>query len=134
MKKQFIALTATAALVAGTGVALFASPAQADGPERHAYGQVGGASYDIEVEKEHRFKIDADINGVAKGSTWKMVVRHDGKKVGTRTSRAVRDDGRWEVEFREIRSANTPGADTFKVTLKRVGTSTKATRTMRFAS
>ena len=47
----------------------------------------------------------------------------------------MRDDGRYEVDFREIRSANTAGADTFKVTIKRVGGGgSKVTRTLRFAS
>jgi hypothetical protein len=133
MKKQLIALTTATALVAGTGAALVASPAQADGPERHARGQVAGAAYEISIEKERRFEVDADLDGVPVGSTWRMVVRHDGKRVGASTARAVRDDGRYEVDFREVRSANTAGADTFKVTLKRVGTSAKVTRTLRFA-
>jgi hypothetical protein len=134
MKKQLIALTTASALVAGTGAALLATPAQADGPERHARGQVAGAAYEIGVEKDRRFEVDADLDGVPAGSSWRMVVRHDGERIGSSTARAVRDDGRYEVDFREIRSANTPGADTFKVTLKRVGTSTKVTRTLRFTS
>lgn len=133
MKKQLIALTTAATLIAGTGAALIASPAQADGPERHAYGQIGGASYDIGIEKDRVFEIDADLDGVTAGSTWRMVVRHDGKKVGTRTANAVPDDGRWEVDFREVRSADTAGPDTFKVTLKRTDGPGKAKKTLTFA-
>ncbi|WP_028644498.1 hypothetical protein [Nocardioides sp. URHA0020] len=132
MKKQLIVLTTAGTLIAGTGAALVAAPAQADGPERHAYGTVAGASYEIAVEKERRFEVDADLDDVAAGSSWRMVVRHEGKVVGTRTARAVRDDGRWEVDFREVRSKNTKGADTFKVTIKRVG-GPKVVRTLRFA-
>ena len=133
MKKQLIATATAAALIGGTGAALVASPAQADGPERHARGQVAGAAYEIAIEKERVFEVDADLDGVPAGSTWRMVVRHDKKVVGTRTARAVRDDGRWEVDFREVRSKNTAGADTFKVTLKRVGGSAKVTKTLTFA-
>lgn len=133
MTKRTIALTAAGVLAVGALTALAAGPAQADGPERHARGQVAGAAYDISVEKDRRFEVDADIDGVPAGSTWRMVVRHEGKRVGVRTAQAVRDDGRWEVDFREVRSKDTSGADTFKVTLKRVGGPGKVTRTLHFA-
>jgi hypothetical protein len=133
MKKQLIALTTATTLAAGTGTALVATPAHADGPERHARGHIAGAAYDIEVEKEGRFRTDAELDGAPARSKWRMVVRHDGKRVGVRTARAERDDGRWEVDFRAVRSANTPGADRFKVTLKRVGGKAKVTRVLRFA-
>lgn len=132
MSKRIIALSTAAALVAGSAATLVAVPAQADGPERHAHGRVAGAEYEISIEKERRFEVDADLDGVPAGSTWRMVVRHDGKRVGTSTARAVRDDGRWEVDFREVRSADTSGGDTFKVTLSRVGGAGKVTRTLSF--
>ncbi len=132
MKMQLIALTTATALAAGTGAVLIAAPAQADGPEREAHGRVAGATYDIGIEKERRFEVDAELDGVPAGSTWRMVVRHDGKVVGTRTARAVRDDGRWEVDFRDVRSSNTPGADRFKVMLERVGSKASVTRTLTF--
>ena len=131
MKKQLIALS-TATLMIGTGAAaLVAAPAQADGPERHAHGRVAGASYEIGIEKERRFEIDADLDGVPAGSTWKLYVRHEGKRIAVRTARAVRDDGRWEVDFRDVRASNTAGKDTFKVRIKQVG-GPSVTRTITF--
>lgn len=132
MMKRTIALTTATALAAGTAAVLVAVPAQADGPERHAHGRVAGAAYDITIEKDRRFEVDADLDGVPAGSTWRMVVRHDGTRVGTSTARAVRDDGRWEVDFREVNSADTSGGDAFTVTLSRVGGSGKVTRTLSF--
>lgn len=121
--KRMTALVATGALVAVPATVLTAGAAQAaDGPERHARGTVGGARYDISVEKERsRFEIDTDLRSANRGSKWKVTVRHDGRLVGTDTARAVRDDGGYEVEFRDFHSRNTPGKDRFKVTIKKVG-------------
>ncbi|MDF1606292.1 hypothetical protein [Nocardioides sp. YIM 152315] len=132
MTNRMIALTTAGALVAGSAALLAAPVAQADGPERHAHGRVAGATYEIAVEKERRFEVDADIDGVPAGSTWRLVVVHDGERVGARTAAAVRDDGRWEVDFREVRSRNTAGPDRFKVTLTRVGGPGKVTRKLAF--
>jgi hypothetical protein len=134
MLKRTMALTAATALVTGTGTMLAAAPAHADGPEKHAYGSVGGGRYAISAEKEHRyFEVDAELDGVAAGSTWRMVVRHAGKRVGSHTARAHRDDGRYEVDFREFNLRNTAGKDTFRVTLRRVNGSAQVTRTVLFA-
>lgn len=130
--KRPITLIAAGVLLAGPTVLMAAAPAQAE-PEKHARGTVAGARYDISVEKERgRFDADADLEGVAAGSRWKMVVRHDGRRVGARTARAVRDDGRFEVDFREVRSADTAGRDVFKVTLKRTDGAGKVTRKLVF--
>lgn len=132
MKKRSIALATAVALAGGTATAALAAPASADGPERHAHGTIGGATYEIGIEKEHRFEVDADLDGVPAGSTWKLVVRHDGKRIATRVAHAEPDDGRYEVDFREVHSRNTPGADRFKVKIVRVGGSDKVVRTLGF--
>jgi hypothetical protein len=81
--KRTIALTAATAVVAGSGFAL-ATPAFADGPEKQAHGTIGGARYEISAEKDDgRYEVDADLDGVP-GSTWKLVVRHDGKVIAKR--------------------------------------------------
>ncbi|WP_343908235.1 hypothetical protein, partial [Nocardioides aquiterrae] len=114
--------------------ALTAAPAQADGPERHAHGTVAGARYEISAEKDAgRFEVDADLDGVPAGSAWKMVVRHDGEKVATRTAKAVRDDGRYDVDFREVRRGDSAGKDVFRVTLTRTDGAGRVTRTLTFA-
>jgi len=132
MLKRTIALTAAGTLVAGTAATVLALPAHADGPERDAHGQVAGAAYEISIDKERKYEVDADIDGVAANSTWKMVVHHNGTKVGTRTADAKRDDGRWEVDFRDVRSADKAGKDTFKVKLVRTDGPGKVTRTLSF--
>ncbi len=130
--KRTITLTTATLVVAGGSTLLLTPPAHAD-LEKHARGTVAGARYDISVEKERgHFDVDAELDGVAARSAWKMVVRHDGAKVATRTARATRDDGRWEVDFREVRRPDTAGSDVFKVTLKRTDGAGKVTRTLRF--
>lgn len=133
--KRTIALTTATALVAGSGALLVAAPAQADGPERHARGTIAGAQYEISAEKDNgRFEVDADIDRVPAGSTWKMVVRHDGKKVATRTATAVRDDdGHYDADFRDVKRADSAGKDVFKVTLKRTDGAGSVTRTLSFS-
>lgn len=140
MKRTIALITAGAAGVAGAAViggaavtGNLAAAADRSGPERHAHGRVAGAEYEIEIEKERGFEVDAELDGVAPRSTWRMVVRHDGKRVGSRTAHAVRDDGRHEVDFRDLHSADTRGADRFVVVLKRVDGPGKVTRTLRFA-
>lgn len=131
--KRMIALGAAGAVAATSAVAL-AAPAWADGPEREAHGKVGGARYDIDIDKEHgKFEVDVDLDDAPKGSTWKLVVRHDGTKVGVRTAKAVLDDGEYEVDFRDVHSANTPGKDTFKVKIVRTDGPGKVTRTLAFS-
>jgi hypothetical protein len=130
--KRALAL-ATTAVVAATPVFLVPAPAQAGGPERHAHGTVAGARYEMSAEKDNgRFEVDADLDGVAAGSRWKMVVRHYGTTVATRTADAVRDDGRFDVDFPEVRRPDTRGKDVFKVTLTRTDGAGKVTRTLRF--
>lgn len=132
--KRTIALTTAAALVAAPAALLVAAPAQADGPERHAHGSIAGARYEISAEKDNgRFEIDADLDRVPAGSSWKMVVRHDGKKVATRTASAVRDDdGHYDADFRDVNRPDSAGKDVFKVTLKRTDGAGSATRTLSF--
>ncbi len=124
------ATTAAGALVAS---ALLAAPAQADGPEKHATGTVAGGFYDISVEKEGGFEVSADIEGVPASSTWRIIVRHDGQKVGSQKLRSRLDDGQHEVDFRDFSSADTAGKDTFRVTLRRTDGTAKVTRTLRMS-
>ena len=127
------ALSAASALLAGGFTALVALPAHADGPERHARGSIAGGQYEISIEKERRFQVDVELDRVPANSTWRIVVRHEGRRGATRTARAAGDDGRWDVDFPEVRSGNTPGADTFRVRIQRVGGTAQVTRTLRFA-
>ncbi|MFT4082084.1 MAG: hypothetical protein QM638_05820 [Nocardioides sp.] len=131
MSHRAIALTAAGTVLAGSVVATSAT-AFADGPERHASGTIGKAHYDIEIEKEKRYEVSVDLDGVAKGSTWKLRVRHDGRLITKQKRTAERDDGRYEVDFRDVGSRNTSGKDTFTVTILRAGGG-KAVRTLVFS-
>ena len=83
----------------------------------------------VEAGGIHAF---TDLDGVPAGSTWKLVVRHDGNRIATRIGHAEPDDGRYEVDFPEVHSRNTPGADRFKVKIVRVDGPGKAVRTLVF--
>lgn len=128
-----IALTSVLAGTMALTVAAPAAPALAGGAERQVSGTVAGARYEMSAEKDDgRYEVDADLAGVRSGSTWKMVVRHDGKKVATRTSRAHREDGRFEVDFKSVNRPDSAGKDVFKVTLTRTDGAGKVTRTLSF--
>jgi hypothetical protein len=134
MLNRTFALPVAGALVGGSAlIAMPAASAHADGPEKDVHGSVAGARYEISIEKDRRFEIDAELEGVSAGSKWKMVVRHDGKRVATQRAHAVRDDGRHEVDFHDVHSGDTKGHDYFTVTLKRIDGQGKVTRTIRFA-
>jgi hypothetical protein len=133
MKRIAIATASAAALATGAAV-LVAAPAVADGPEKHSSGRVGGGWFEISAEKERNgFDIDADLDNVAAGSTWKLVVRHDGQRISRQVLGSVPDDGRHEVDFRDVNARNTAGADTFKVTITRTDGPGKVVRTLGFA-
>mgnify|MGYP001018446102 CR=1 FL=1 len=133
MKRIAIATASAAALA--TGAAVFvAAPALADGPEKHASGRVGGGWFEISAEKERNgFDLDVDLDNVPAGSTWRLVVRHDGDRIARQVLPSVREDGRHEVDFRDVSARNTAGADTFKVTIKRTDGPGKVVRSLSFA-
>ncbi|MCW2791831.1 MAG: hypothetical protein JWO76_929 [Nocardioides sp.] len=134
MLTRTTALTTAAALLTAPAIALAAAPAHADGPEKHAQGAVGGGRYDINIEKENGFDVGVDLEGIPASSTWKLVVKHDGKRVSTQTANSRLDDGRHEVDFRDVRSKNTKGKDSFTVKISRVDGAGSVTRTLTFAS
>lgn len=132
MERRTIAAGA-AALVTGTAAVLVAAPAMADGPERETSGRVAGSWFEMSAEKERGFELDADLDNVPRGSTWRLVVKHDGERIATRTADTVRDDGRWEADFRDVHAPDSAGADTFTLTITRTDGPGKVTRTLAFA-
>ncbi|MGD9961315.1 hypothetical protein [Nocardioides sp.] len=111
--------TATAAALVGAVAVptafVFASPANAD---MEKGGVCGNARYELNVDRENGgFEVDADLDNAAAGSQWRVVLRHDGK-VFYNKIRTTDREGDLDVErFR----ANSPGADKFRLTVKRVG-------------
>lgn len=122
---------ATAALGAASLLAAplaLAAPAHA-GPEKEVSFRVAGAAVDFNVEKEDgRFDVDVDLENAKPGSKWRIVLRHEGKVFSTKVYRA---DGEGDVDVNK-RRADTKGADTFKVTVKKVGGKAKS-RTLRLS-
>lgn len=97
--RKTIATLGTTALLA-TPLSMIASPAHADGPEKDREFRVSGAEVDFSAEKDDgRFEVEVDINDADPGSTWSVVLWHDGKRFhkqgaprrrGTVTSRSTR--------------------------------------------
>ena len=123
IRKSAIALVASGALALGT-LGGFAAPAQADGPEKEREFRVASAEVDFSVEKDDgRFEVDVD--DAKRGTKWKVVLRHNGKKVVKGKWRADRDGD--VVDFDRKRK-NTKGKDRFKLIVKQVGKKHKKSR------
>lgn len=125
LRKSTATLGATVLLAAT--LSLVAGPAHADGPEKDREFGVSGAEVDFSVSKDDgRFEVDVDIDDAHPGSTWRVVLWHDGKRFHGRVHRA---DGDGDIEIEKTRR-DTGGADTFKLRVKKVGGGA-ASRTIR---
>ena len=83
----------------------------------------GQALVELNVDKEgNRFEVDGDVDNAKPGSTWKVVLRHDGDRVLTRT---VRADVEGDLDVETLRP-NTAGSDVFTFRVKNVDTDAKA--------
>jgi len=124
MMKRTAALIAAGAIALPTSAVLLAGPANAD-VERH--GAIGSGDYDFSVDREGSgYEISFDIDRVTPGSKWKVVLRHDGKRIVNRTLTA---DHEGELDVETYRS-NTAGKDVFKVKAKKVNGAAKASATI----
>jgi hypothetical protein len=124
MMKRTAALIAAGAIAVPTTTVLMSAPAHAD-TERH--GSIGKGVYEFSVDREGSgYEVNFDIDRVAPGSTWKVVLRHDGNRYLTRTLKA---DYEGELDIESYRP-NTSGQDVFKVKAKRVNGAAKASATI----
>ena len=83
----------------------------------------GQAQVELNVDKEAGgFEVDGDVDNAKPGSTWKVVLRHDGNQVLTRTLKAD-DEGDLDVDTLR---PNTAGKDAFTFRVKNLGTDAKA--------
>jgi hypothetical protein len=115
-----IGMTALLAVPAAT---LMAAPANAV----EKSGRCSGARFELNAEKDDgRFEVEADIDNARPGSKWRVVLRHDGKKIYNQVRTADRE-GDIEVERNR---RNTAGKDVFRLTVKKVGTKSACTRTI----
>lgn len=117
--KRITALTAATALVAApASLFLTAGPAQADVDRS---GSCGGGRYELSVDREDGgYDVSVDLDRLAPGSTWRVVIRHEGRTIA-KVVRTAERDGDVDVE-RFARG--TAGKETFSFTAKRVGTRT----------
>jgi hypothetical protein len=77
--------------------------------------QCGRALVELSVDRERAgFEIDGDVDEARPGSRWKVVIRHDGDKVLSRTLTA---DAEGDLDV-ESRRPNTAGDDVFKLRVK----------------
>ena len=104
------ALTAAGAVLAVPTAVLAAGPASAE-TEVDRYGQCGGGRYEFSVDREDGgYEVSVDLDNVAPGSRWKVVLRHDGNRFFKRTLTA---DNEGDLDVDRNR-ANTSGDDRFK--------------------
>lgn len=122
--RRTLATVATAGLLATPLAVLAAAPASADADREWRYA---GAKLEFDVEKDDgRFEVDFDIDNAKPGSTWRVVIRHDGKVIHKRTHRADREG---DVDIDKVRP-NTKGKDVFKVKVTKVGKKKATKRTI----
>jgi hypothetical protein len=112
MNRTTALITAGALVAVPLATLLAAAPATADTTKRGVCGQ---GSYELQVDREDQedgggFEVSADLDRLAPGSTWTVVIKHDGKRAikATRTA-----DGEGELEV-DVRRPNTSGTDTFR--------------------
>ena len=120
MIKRTIALTTAAAVVAVPAALMVASPAHAE-VDREKRGTCGTVRYELSVDSEGRgYEVNVDLDNVTPGSTWRVVIRQDGKKKASVVRTAERD-GDLDLE-RYL--PNTAGKDVIRFKATRVGTKT----------
>lgn len=102
------AVVGAGALLAVPTAVLTTAPAHAD-VERH--GACAGGYYEFSVDREgNGFEVSLDLDYLRPNDRFKVVLRHDGKKVLKRTLRA---DYEGDLDVETWRK-NTSGSDTFK--------------------
>jgi len=128
---QEIVMNTTFKRLAATGLvsSVVAVPALvALAPAAHAdiekQGSCGNGVYELSVDRENGgFEVNFDLDGVASGSQWRVVLKHDGKRYFKKVRTADREG---EIDVEKWRS-NTAGKDVFRA--KATNTSTGATCT-----
>lgn len=108
-------LAAPLATVALAGSATAAPGAPADREKR---GTCAGGTYELQAEREDGgYEVTVDLDRLAPGSTWKVVLRHEGRRVAAVKRTA---DAEGDVELEAYRSG-TPGSETFSFRATPVG-------------
>lgn len=112
--RKAVATLGASALLASP-LALTAAPAQAADRDFRC----AGADVKFEVEKDDgRFEVEVDVDDARKGSKYRIVLRHNGKRFHKRVHRADRDG---DVADFEKKRRNTKGKDRFVIKVKKIG-------------
>src|SRR5687768_1032415 len=94
-----------------------------DDLERSA--RCGQAMVELSVDRENQgFEVDGDVDNAKPGSSWKVVIRHDGDKVVARTLAA---DAEGDLDVDTLRP-DTAGNDVFTLRVKNLSADTQACR------
>ena len=112
MNRATALITVGALVAAPLATLLAASPATADTSKRGVCGQ---GFYELQVDREDAedgggFEVSADLDRVAPGSSWTVVIKHDGQRA-TKATRVADGEGDLEVD---VRRPDTSGKDTFR--------------------
>jgi hypothetical protein len=92
-----------------------------DDLERSA--RCGAAVVELSVDRENQgFEVDGDVDNAKPGSSWKVVIRHDGDKVLARTLKA---DAEGDLDVDTVRP-NSAGDDVFTLRVKNLSTDAQA--------
>ena len=117
------ALGVTAVLVMTDSAEGFPGRLGDDDLERNA--RCGQAVVELSVDRENQgFEVDGDVDNAKPGSSWKVVIRHDGDKVVARTLKA---DAEGDLDVDTLRP-NTAGNDVFTLRVKNLSADTQACR------
>ena len=128
MRRALAAVTVTG--LGAASVLAMTPAAQADRGDREKQGSCANGTYEFQVEREAGgYDVSVDLDQLTPGSTWKVVLRHDGKRV-SKVTRTADSDG--DVEVSAWRR-NTAGSDkfTFRATPAGGGQGCSATITVR---
>ncbi len=114
-----LGLSVPAVLVMSEGASGLPGPLARQAGEIERTVQCGAAHVELSVERERRgFEVDGDVDDARPGSRWRVIIRHDGKKVLSRTKTA---DAEGDVDV-DLWRPNTAGDDVFRLRVKNLST------------
>lgn len=112
MRKSLLtAVALSAATTTVSALALTAAPANAGDGDVEKARNCGGFRIELKVGPEDGgWEVESDVDDARAGSRWRIVIRHDGRRVFDRI-RTAGPGGDVEVD---LRRPNTAGSDTFR--------------------
>src|SRR5688500_6229234 len=119
MRKSLLTVVALSAVTATLpALALTAAPANAGDGDVEKARNCGGFQIELKVGPEDGgWEVESDVDDAKSGSDWRIVIRHDGRRVFNRV-RTAGPGGDVEVD---LRRPNTADSDTFRFRAHPVG-------------